>query len=128
MPTPIRIEIEGLVLPGEFNDTAAGRAMAAALPIACDWSRWGEEYYGTTRPRFGDYPGETTEVLAVGDLAYHAPSGWFCLFFGPTPASRGSEPRAAAPVQKVGRVAGDVAALRALGPRVKAVVRACGPE
>ncbi len=127
MPTPIRIEIETLVLRGEFNDTAAGRALAAGLPLECDWSRWGEEYYGTTRPRFGAYPGETVEVLEIGDLAYHGPSGWFCLFFGPTPASRGSEPRAAAPVLKVGRVQGDFEALRALGAQVKAWVRPDGP-
>jgi hypothetical protein len=116
--------MESVVLTGELFDTAAGRAMAEALPFECDWSRWGDEYYGTTRPAFGRYPGDTAEVMTVGDLAYHAENGWFCLFFGPTPASRADEPRAAVPVQKVGRVAGDWAAVRALGSTLKATVAA----
>lgn len=123
MPTPITIRIGSLVLKGQLNDTPAGKAMAEALPIECRWERWGEEYYGSTRPRFGDYPGQATDLMEVGDLAYHARSGWFCLFFGPTPASRGNEPRAAVPVIKVGQVSGDWAAVKALGDSVIATVQ-----
>ena len=124
MPTRIIVKIGKIKLTGEFNDTPAGKAMAAAMPIECHWSRWGEEYYGTTRPGFGTYPGPGTDLMDVGDLAYHAPNGWFCLFFGPTPASRGNEPRAAVPVQKVGKVQGDWAAVKALGESVKATIKA----
>jgi hypothetical protein len=124
MPKPIIIKVGNVVLKGEFNDTEAGKAMAEALPIECRWSRWGEEYYGTTRPSFGSYPGPTTDLMEVGDLAFHAPSGWFCIFFGPTPASRATEPRAAVPVLKVGKVKGDWAAVKALGESVKAIVQA----
>ena len=75
-------------MKGEFNDTTAGRAMGAALPIECQWSRWGEEYHGTTRPTFASYPGAATDLMEVGDLAYHAQNGWFCLFFArPRPAA-----------------------------------------
>jgi hypothetical protein len=62
--------------------------------------------------------------MDVGDLAYHAQSGWFCLFFGPTPASQGKEPRAAVPVQKVGRVTGDWEAVKGLSESLKATVQA----
>jgi uncharacterized protein len=124
MSKSITIKIEDVQLTGELNDTAAGRAMADALPIECQWSRWGEEYYGTTRPAFRSYPGAATDLMEVGDLAYHAQSGWFCLFFGPTPASRGKEPRAAVPVQKVGQVTGDWTMLKALGESVKALIEA----
>jgi hypothetical protein len=124
MPTPIIVKIGNLVLKGELNDTPAAAAMAAALPIECQWSRWGDEYYGTTQPSFGSYPGPSTDIMDVGDLAYHAQSGWFCLFFGPTPASRGQEPRAAVPVQKVGRVKGDWDAVKALSESLKATVQA----
>jgi hypothetical protein len=124
MPTPIIIKIGKIELKGEFNDTPAGKAMADAMPIECRWSRWGEEYYGTTQPGFGSYPGPSTDLMEVGDLAYHAQSGWFCLFFGPTPASQGKEPRAAVPVQKVGKVQGDWAAVKALKESVKATVKA----
>jgi hypothetical protein len=124
MSRPIIIKIGEVELQGEFFDTPAGRAMAQALPIDCQWSRWGEEYYGTTRPGFGTYPGATTELMEVGDLAYHAQSGWFCLFFGPTPASHGQEPRAAVPVLKVGKVNGDWAAVKTLGESMTARVEA----
>jgi len=124
MPKPIIVKIGKVELKGEFNDTPAGVAMAEALPIECKWSRWGEEYYGSTQPVFGTYPGPTTDLMDVGDLAYHAPNGWFCLFFGPTPASRGKEPRAAVPVLKVGRVSGDWAAVKALSESVKATITA----
>jgi len=124
MPQAIRIRIGKVELKGEFLDTPAGKAMAKALPIECRWSRWGDEYYGTTQPGFDSYPGATTDQMEVGDLGYHAPNGWFCLFFGPTPASRGNEPRAAVPLLKVGRVQGNWAAVKALGESVKAVVEA----
>lgn len=124
MPISISIRIGKVELKGEFFDTPAGKAMAEALPIECRWARWGDEYYGTTQPLFDSYPGATTDRMEVGDLAYHAQNGWFCLFFGPTPASRGKEPRAAVPVLKVGKVNGDWAAVKALGESVKAVVQA----
>ncbi len=124
MPKAITITIGNVELKGEFNDTPAGRAMGDALPIECQWSRWGEEYYGTTRPSFPSFPGAATDLMEVGDLAYHGPNGWFCLFFGPTPASRGKEPRAALPVQKVGRVKGDWKTVKALGESVEALIEA----
>jgi len=36
----------------------------------------------------------------------------FCIFFGPTPASTGEKPRAASPVNVVGRVLGDATGFR----------------
>jgi hypothetical protein len=122
MPQTIRIRIGKTELRGVLFDTPAGKAMADALPIECDWSRWGDEYYGGTQPGFGSYPGATTDLMEVGDLAYHAQNGWFCLFFGPTPASRGQEPRAAVPVLKVGKVQGDWTVVKRLGETVTATV------
>ena len=49
-------------------------------------------------------PAETVEM---GDLAYWPPGSAFCIFFGPTPASRGAEIRPASPVNVFGRVTGD---------------------
>ena len=47
------------------------------------------------------------DVVALGDLGYWPPGHAFCIFFGPTPASRGDEIRPASPVNVVGRVSGD---------------------
>jgi hypothetical protein len=45
--------------------------------------------------------------VALGDLGYWPPGPAFCIFFGPTPASRGEEIRPASPVAVFGRVQGD---------------------
>ena len=53
-------------------------------------------------------PGDVSlEVVELGDLAYWPPGHAFCIFFGPTPASRGDECRAASPVNVVGKIQGD---------------------
>ena len=122
MPRPIVIKIGKIELKGELFDTPAGSAMAQSLPVECRWSRWGDEYYGSTKPAFGDYAGPKTDLMEIGDLGYHGPNGWFCLFFGPTPASRAKEPRAAVPLLKVGHVKGDWAAVKALPESVNASV------
>jgi len=52
-------------------------------------------------------------------LAYWLPDNALCIFFGPTPASTGNEPRAASPVNPAGMLRGDVVALGKLGPSAK---------
>ena len=46
-------------------------------------------------------------VVEMGDLGYWPPGHAFCIFFGPTPASRGDECRAASVVNVVGKLEGD---------------------
>ena len=43
----------------------------------------------------------------MGDLGYWPPGKAFCIFFGPTPASCGSEIRPASPVNVFGKLEGD---------------------
>ena len=83
-------------------------AVADALPFAGDASKWGDELY------FGipvDAPAENlrTEV-PVGAVAYWPTGDALCLFWGPTPASQGDEPRAASGVAVVAEIE-DVAPL-----------------
>jgi hypothetical protein len=118
MPSPIKLTWQTGELQGEFNDSPAGQALAAALPLTWQAQRWGEEYYGNLDKPVGEHPGPMQENMAVGDLAWYAPNNWFCLFFGPTPMSTGPQPRAAVPVQKVGTMQGDWDALSALGPEI----------
>ena len=68
----------------------------------------------------GYNPGEKGAVMNVGDLGWHAPNQWFCLFFGPTPASSGEEPTAAVPILTVGNVQGDWETLRDMGGAITA--------
>ena len=48
---------------------------------------------------------ETVETWAISPTG--RPGSAFCIFFGPTPSSRGDEIRPASPVNVFGRVLGD---------------------
>ena len=60
-------------------------------------------------------------MVGLGDLGYWPPGRAFCIFFGPTPASRGTECRPASPVNVFGRVEGDPKVFKAVraGERVR---------
>jgi hypothetical protein len=47
------------------------------------------------------------ETVELGDLGYWPPGSSFCIFFGPTPVSRGDEIRPASPVNVFGKVVGN---------------------
>jgi hypothetical protein len=93
-----------------LNATKTADAIWDALPLQGRGNRWGDEIY------FGiglSLPGEAgRDVVEVGDLAYWPPGKALCIFFGPTPASEGQEPRAASPVNVFGRLEGDATRFR----------------
>ena len=85
-------------------------AVQAVLPITARANTWGDEIYfsiGVTVK-----PEHAQDVVEKGALAYWPPGKAFCIFFGPTPASRGAESRAASPVTVFGRVLGDPAVFK----------------
>ena len=51
-------------------------------------------------------------TVGMGDLGYWPPGTAFCLFFGPTPMSRGQEIRPASAVNIFGRIIGDPTVLK----------------
>ena len=92
------IEVES-----EFNDTETSRRLLAAMPIESSGNYWGSEFYfqvPVRAPRERD----ATDVVEPGTVAYWTAGHCLCLFWGPTPASRRDECRAASDVNIVGRV------------------------
>ena len=81
-----------------------------ALPITASGSTWGDEIYFRTDIETDEEDGR--EVVDMGDLGYWPPGQALCLFFGPTPASRGDEIRPASAVNVLGRIDGDPTVLR----------------
>jgi len=81
------------------------KAIIQALPIRGHCNRWGDEIYFRTDVKVSEENSE--QIVEKGALAYWPPGQAFCIFFGPTPASSGSEPRAASPVNVFGRVLQD---------------------
>ena len=73
-------------------------------------SRWGDEFYGSLAQKVA-YSGDTLQdVFEIGDVALWPDGNALCIFFGPTPASRGSEPRMASPGVALGKIVGDASA------------------
>lgn len=129
MPARIRFAAEGKEWVGVLNDSETALALERRLPLVLRMSRWGDEYYGDIGEKLKVRPArDARDDMEVGELAYWAPGNALCVFFGPTPASRGDEPRAASPVHPVGRLEGDLAGLKELGPSIKVRVEAAGAE
>jgi hypothetical protein len=113
MPKKIIITAGKISLPATLNDTGSAKAVARALPIEARANRWGEEIYFEIPVELQESSDARTE-MQVGDLAYWAPGSAFCIFFGRTPMSEGTEPHAASPVNPLGRVDGDATAFKAV--------------
>jgi hypothetical protein len=106
----IRISAGPVVADATLADTATAKAIQAALPLTGRASTWGDEIYFDCGLSLSEEDAQT--VVEVGDLAYWPPGSALCIFFGPTPASRGDEIRAASPVDVFGRVEGDPTVFR----------------
>ena len=107
----ITINVGELTLNAELNDSETAQKIAAALPILAAGNVWGDEiYFGI--PVSADEAVDAQADVEVGTLAYWPPGNAFCIFYGPTPVSDGPQPRAASPVNIVGRVLGDATQLR----------------
>lgn len=106
----IVIEVEKTQLRAGLSETATARAIAAALPIEGRANRWGGEIYFSISVE-AELEADARDVVEPGELAFWPPGRAFCIFFGATPASTGPEPRAASPVNVVGRIEGDLASL-----------------
>lgn len=101
----IRIIAGDVTANAALNESPTAGAIWDALPIEATASTWGDEIYfdvGIQAPADA-----SQEVVDLGDLGYWPPGRAFCVFFGPTPMSRGDEIRPASAVTVVGRVAGD---------------------
>jgi hypothetical protein len=105
MARTIRITAGQVSAVAQLNDSKTAGAIWDALPIEAKAETWGDEIYFTIPVRAE--ADQAKEVVALGDLAYWPPGHAFCIFFGPTPASRGDEIRPASPVNVVGRVSAD---------------------
>lgn len=101
----IRITAAPVVMEAELNQSRTAQRIWEVLPIEAPGNTWGDEIYFSI-----PVDAETDnaqEVVELGELAYWPPGTAFCIFFGPTPMSRGAEIRPASPVNVVGKLIGD---------------------
>jgi hypothetical protein len=102
----LRLTGGGLSCTATLLSNATAQAIWDALPIEGRANRWGDEIYFAIPVQLDE--DNAQEVVQVGDLAYWPPGSALCIFWGPTPASQGAEPRAASAVNVFARIDGGV--------------------
>jgi hypothetical protein len=105
MVRKIRIKAGLIEAVAELNNTRTAQAIWEILPIKARANLWGEEVYFSIPVSLELEAGQ--ELVSAGDLGYWSEGNSFCIFFGPTPVSRGEEIRPASAVTVFGRIIGD---------------------
>ncbi|OGO03188.1 MAG: hypothetical protein A2Y72_06550 [Chloroflexi bacterium RBG_13_53_26] len=120
MSPKIRIRAGNIDLQAELNDTKTATALYDILPLEGKANTWGEEIYFPI-PLYLEIEGGK-EVVEMGDLGYWPDGNSLCIFFGPTPASRKNEIRAASPVTVIGRLTGNPKLLKQISSGTMVIV------
>jgi uncharacterized protein len=102
----ILISVGKVSVEAELHDTPTAKKIYAALPITTSFSTWGDEIYFPIAVH-EELDSTAKETVQVGDLGYWPTGNAFCIFFGPTPMSKGDEIRPASAVNIVGKTLGD---------------------
>lgn len=113
MGQPIRILVGDAEFAAELNDSPTAAAIADALPIEASANTWGAEIYFCIDVDHEAEPDARAE-FGIGELGYWPPGSAFCIFFGPTPASKAGEPRMANPGNPIGWITSDLAKLKSV--------------
>lgn len=115
MGEKITISVDGEPFEGKLNETETAQFVLDTLPLEAEPSFWGEEIYFEI-PQIFEENEEPTEEVEVGDLAFWPEGNAFCIFYGPTASSEGSEPKPASPVTIIGTITSEVTPLKELDP------------
>ena len=102
----IRIRAGAVTVSATLNDSPTADAVWEALPITGQVQTWGDEIYFSIPVEAAEAP-DARATVDKGAVAYWPPGSALCLFWGPTPMSRGDEIRPASPVNVFGAIEGD---------------------
>lgn len=92
-----QIEIKGIL-----NNSKTAQSIYSALPIQESVNLWGKEIYF---PVSVNVPLENgKDIVEYGDIAYWPEGPAVCIFFGPTPVSKGNEIKPYSKVSVIGKV------------------------
>jgi|WetSurMetagenome_2_1015567.scaffolds.fasta_scaffold418902_1 uncharacterized protein len=101
----IRISSGTMTAVADLDNSNTANTIWQSLPITASANTWGDEVYFATRVKISLENGKM--IVNAGDLGYWPPGMAFCIFFGPTPVSRGEEIRPASAVNIFGKIIGD---------------------
>ena len=88
----------------QLNDSETAKRIYEALPIEASANVWVEEIYFEIPVSVEEEKAYSRQNMKVGELAYWPQGNAFCIFFGRTPASINSEPRAISNVNVIGMI------------------------
>ena len=117
----IRIRAGEVSVTAALNDSATAYAVWDELPITGRVQTWGDEIYFPI-PVDAAEAADAVETVDKGAVAYWPPGNALCLFWGPTPMSRGDEIRPASAVNVIGAIHGDPTVLAAVPSGAEIVV------
>jgi len=119
---PIEIIAGKNKFSAHLNDSETAVAIWDALPITGQVQTWGDEIYFPI-PVSAEQSDDAQETVPKGTIAYWPPGKALCLFWGPTPISRGDEIRPASAVNLVGHIEGDPTLLAQIPNGSKILIR-----
>jgi len=118
MERKIRIRAGNVSAEAILNDSPTAQKIWEILPLEAKGNTWGDEIYFAI-PVKAPLEKTAQDLVQVGDLGYWPTGSAFCIFFGPTPMSRGEEIRPASAVNVIGKVAGDAKAFKKVASGAK---------
>jgi hypothetical protein len=106
----------------QLNDSETANEIYDALPLEAEVNTWGEEIYFEIPVQYPIEKAYAREVVELGDCAFWPRGSCFCIFFGPTPVSKKGEIRPASTVNLVGKIEGDLEALRKIKEKTPVII------
>ncbi len=116
----IQIRLDQIEITAELNESNTAAAIWKILPIKAKANLWGDEIYFSIPLSLELEDGKG--LVNIGDLGYWPQGQAFCIFFGPTPLSKGNEIRPASPVTVFGRITGNVSTLKQITSGTEVVI------
>lgn len=120
MTNKIKIKTGTVEAIAELNDTKTAQTIWEALPLKAYINLWGDEIYFSIPVKLKLEDGQ--ETVNIGDLGYWPQGPAFCIFFGPTPMSKGNEIRPASAVNIFGKVIGDARIFKQVASGVEIII------
>lgn len=102
----IKIKFEKEEIEGEIFETELGKKIIDCLPFTSKVRLWGKEIYFEI-PVSSEIKNPQNEVKK-GDIGYWPDGKCMCLFFGPTPISKGEKIIPASAVEIIGKIKSDL--------------------
>jgi len=106
MERKIKIIAGSIIAEASLFNTTTADAIWNSLPLESRCNLWGDEIYFTI-PLSHSLEKDAHEIVEKGDLGYWPQGPAFCIFFGPTPNSKGNEIRPASAVNLFGKIMGN---------------------